>query len=97
MTVYAGTGAFRAITSDLLAETYLAPRPQAVELNSVLKDGAFPWSASMDVSLSKLRKSKKAALKPYGYDAFFAEVIVEAVNIAIDLGPWTTPARIWWR
>jgi hypothetical protein len=33
VTVHSGTGAFRAITSDLLAETYLAPRPQAVDLN----------------------------------------------------------------
>ena len=36
VTVHAGTGAFRAITSDLLAETYLAPRPQAIDLNSVM-------------------------------------------------------------
>ncbi len=49
-TVHAGTGAFRAITSDLLAETYLAPRPMAVDVNSVLADGAFPWSASMAVA-----------------------------------------------
>lgn len=50
VTVHAGTGAFRAITSDLLAETYLAPRLQAVDLNSVLADGASPWSASMTVA-----------------------------------------------
>ena len=42
VTVHSGTGAFRAITPDLLVETYLAPRPQAIDLNSVLADGAFP-------------------------------------------------------
>ena len=50
VTVHAGTGAFRAITSDLLAETYLAPRPQAIDLNPMLADGTFPWSASMAVA-----------------------------------------------
>lgn len=50
VTVHSGTGAFRAVSSDLLAETYLAPRPQAIDLNSVLADGSFPWSASMGVA-----------------------------------------------
>ena len=63
VTVHAGTGAFRAITPDLLAETYLAPRPQAIDLNSVLMDGAFPWSASMAVSPLETATAVSAALR----------------------------------
>lgn len=63
LTVHAGTGAFRAITSDLLAETYLAPRPQAIDLNTVLADGAFPWSASMGVAPLETAAAVSAALR----------------------------------
>ena len=63
VTVHAGTGAFRAITSDLLAETYLAPRPQAIELNSVLADGSFPWSASVGVAPVETAAAVSAALR----------------------------------
>ena len=63
VTVHAGTGAFRAITSDLLAETYLAPRPQAIDLNAVLADGAFPWSASMGVAPVETAAAVSAALR----------------------------------
>ena len=63
VTVHAGTGAFRAITSDLLAETYLAPRPMAVDLNSALADGAFPWSASMAVAPLETAAAVSTALR----------------------------------
>ena len=63
VTVHAGTGAFRTITSDLLAETYLAPRPQAVDLNSLLTDAAFPWSASMVVAPVETAAAVSAALR----------------------------------
>ncbi len=63
MTVHSGTGAFRAITSDLLAETYLAPRPLAVDLNSLLSDGAFSWSASMGVAPVETAAAVSAALR----------------------------------
>ena len=63
VTVHAGTGAFRAITSDLLAETYLAPRPLAVDINSVLADAAFPWSASMVVAPLETAAAVSAALR----------------------------------
>ena len=63
VTVHAGTGAFRPITPDLLAETYLAPRPQAFDLNSVLADGAFPWSASMGVAPLETAAAVLAALR----------------------------------
>jgi RecB family exonuclease len=63
VTVHAGTGAFRAITSDILAETYLAPRPQAIDLNAVLADGAFPWSASMGVAPLETAAALSAALR----------------------------------
>jgi hypothetical protein len=62
-TVHAGTGAFRTITSDLLAETYLAPRPQAVDLNAVLADEAFPWSASMSVAPLETAAAVSTALR----------------------------------
>ena len=63
VTVHAGTGALRAITSDLLSETYLAPRPQAIDLNAVLADGAFPWSASMGVAQLETATAVSAALR----------------------------------
>ncbi len=63
VTVHSGTGAFRAITSDLLAETYLAPRPQAVDLNAVLADEAFPWSASMSVAPLETAAAVSTALR----------------------------------
>jgi RecB family exonuclease len=63
VTVHAGTGAFRAITSDLLAETYLAPRPQAIDLNPMLADGTFPWSASMAVAPIETAAAVLAALR----------------------------------
>jgi hypothetical protein len=63
VTVHSGTGAFRAITSDLLSDTYLAPRPQVIDLNTVLADGVFPWSASMDVAPLEAAASVSAALR----------------------------------
>lgn len=63
VTVHAGTGAFRAVTSDLLSENYLAPRPQAVDLNSVLSDGVFPWSSSMAVAPTETAVAVSAALR----------------------------------
>ena len=63
VTVHAGTGAFRAITSDLLADTYLAPRPQSMDLNSVLADGAFPWSDSMVVAPVETAAAVSTALR----------------------------------
>lgn len=63
VTVHPGTGAFRAITPDLLAETYLAPRPQAIDLNAVLADAAFPWSASMAVAPLETAAAVSAALR----------------------------------
>jgi hypothetical protein len=63
VTVHAGTGAFRAITPDLLAETYLAPRPQGIDLNSVLADAAFPWSASMIVAPVETATAVSTALR----------------------------------
>jgi len=63
VTVNAGTGAFRVITSDLLAEAYLAPRPQAVELSSVLADKAFPWSESMNVAPLETAAAVSTALR----------------------------------
>jgi hypothetical protein len=63
VTVHPGTGAFRAITADLLSDTYLAPRPQVIDLNTVLADGAFPWSASMDVAPLETATAVSAALR----------------------------------
>jgi len=63
VTVHAGTGAFRTTTSDLLAETYLAPRRQAIELNSVLADGSFPWSVRVGVAPLETAAALSAALR----------------------------------
>uniref|UniRef100_UPI0035619AD9 hypothetical protein n=1 Tax=Roseovarius sp. TaxID=1486281 RepID=UPI0035619AD9 len=63
VTVHAGTGAFRAITADLLAETYLAPRPQTTDLTTILSNGTFPWSASMNVAPAETRAAGSAALR----------------------------------
>lgn len=63
VTVHAGTGAFRVITSDLLAEAYLAPRPQSIDLSAILADGAFPWSASMAVAPLETSAAVLAALR----------------------------------
>lgn len=61
--VHAGMGAFRSITSDLLAETYLAPRPQPMDLNLVLENRAFPWSASMLVAPFEAGAAVSAVLR----------------------------------
>lgn len=63
VTVHSETGAFRTITSDLLAETYLAPRPETIDLTAVLTDEAFPWSASMAVAPRETSAAVSAALR----------------------------------
>ncbi len=63
VTVHSGTGAFRTITSDLLAETYLFPRPRTLDLNEVLSDGIFPWSASMAVAPVETAAAVSKALR----------------------------------
>lgn len=63
VTVHSGTGAFRTITSDLLAETYLAPRPKAVDWSSVLANEEFPWSDSMGVAPLETAAAVSAALR----------------------------------
>lgn len=63
VTVHSGTSAFRAITSSLLAENYLVPRLQSIDLNAILADGAFPWSASMDVAPAETGAAVTAALR----------------------------------
>ena len=63
VTVHGGTGAFRTITTNLLAETYLAPQPQAIDLNTVLADEAFPWSASMNVAAVETSAAVLKALR----------------------------------
>lgn len=63
VTVHSGTGAFRRVTSDFLAEAYLAPHPTPVDLSEVLKDGAFPWSASMDVAPLETTIAVSSALR----------------------------------
>ena len=63
VTVHLGTGAFRSIMSDLLAETYLAPRLQAIDLNAVLADETFPWSASMNVAPVETAAAVTVALR----------------------------------
>ncbi len=88
-TVHAGTGAFRAITSDLLAETYLAPRPVAVDLNSVLADGAFPWSASMAVAPVETAAAVSTALRSLA-------VATHGLNPdEVDLGALDRESRIY--
>jgi len=63
ITVHGGTDAFRTITSDLLAETYLAPRPESTDLQAVLADEIFPWSSSMAVAPAETTASVSSALR----------------------------------
>src|SRR6056297_4025769 len=63
VTVHAGMGAFRSVTPDLLAEVYLAPRPQSAELQSLLVDRVFPWSASMGVAAPETASAITSALR----------------------------------
>lgn len=63
VTVHASMGAFRTVTSDLLAETYLTPRPQAVDLSSIIDDRTFPWSASMAVAPIETTAAVSSALR----------------------------------
>lgn len=63
ITVHSGTGAFRAITTDLLAETYLAPRPESIDLQAILADEIFPWSSSMTVAPTETAASVSSALR----------------------------------
>ena len=63
VTVHAGTGAFRTITSNLLAETYLAPRAAAFDLNSALSAEGQPWSSSMAVAPLETGMAVSAALR----------------------------------
>lgn len=89
VTVHSGTGAFRAITPDLLAETYLAPRPPAVDLNSVLLDGAFPWSASMAVAPLETTAAVSAALRSLA-------VATQGLNPdEVDLGSLDRDSRLY--
>ena len=63
ITVHSDTGAFRTITTDLLAETYLAPRPEAIDLQTILADEIFPWSPSMTVAPVETAASVSSALR----------------------------------
>ncbi|MFC6637394.1 PD-(D/E)XK nuclease family protein [Sulfitobacter sp. JBTF-M27] len=63
VTVHSETGAFRTITSDLLAETYLSPRAEAFDLNAVLSVDGQPWSASMAVAPMETATAVFSALR----------------------------------
>ena len=63
VTVHAGTGAFRAITPDLLSETYLAPRVAAFDASAASSAEGQPWSASMAVAPLETGRAVCAALR----------------------------------
>lgn len=63
ITVHTGTGAFRAITPNLLAEAYLAPRPEAFDLTEALSVDGQPWSASMVVAPMETTAAVSSALR----------------------------------
>ncbi|SLN58784.1 PD-(D/E)XK nuclease superfamily protein [Roseovarius gaetbuli] len=63
VTVHAGTGAFRTITADLLAEAYLAPRAEEFDLNAALTMEGQPWSASMEVAPMETASAVSSALR----------------------------------
>ncbi|MCC5986517.1 MAG: PD-(D/E)XK nuclease family protein [Pararhodobacter sp.] len=62
VTVHPATGAFRTITPDLLAETYLAPCPEAFDPDALSADGQ-PWSASMAVAPLETASAVSSALR----------------------------------
>lgn len=62
-TVHAKTGAFRTITSNLLAETYLAPQPVVSNLNTALSVEGQPWTASMVVAPIETAQAVSLALR----------------------------------
>jgi len=49
-TAHPRTGAFRVLTPELLAETYLTPKPAEFDWVENLQDEAYPWNASMQVA-----------------------------------------------
>jgi hypothetical protein len=57
------TGAYRSITSDLLAEVYLAPRFVRVDPMAWLSEPGRPWSASMDVAPAETAAAVLGALR----------------------------------
>ena len=63
VTVHPETGAFRTITPDLLAETYLAPRAEAFDLNAALSVDGQPWSASMAAAPMETAMAVSSALR----------------------------------
>lgn len=63
VTAHPMTGAFRSITPDLLAETYLAPRHEPFDLHAALADEYQPWSASIAVAPNETASAVSAALR----------------------------------
>lgn len=63
VTVHFESGAFRSITSDLLAETYLAPLTEEFDLNAVLSVEGQPWSGSMAVAPAETAAAISFALR----------------------------------
>lgn len=63
VTVHSRTGAFRTITPDLLAETYLVPRAEEFDLDAALSVEGQPWSASMAVASIETTSAVTGALR----------------------------------
>lgn len=68
ITVHIETAAFRKITPDLLAETYLAPRVKCLDLTDALSSDAlsiveYPWSSSFAVAPNETVTAVQFALR----------------------------------
>lgn len=89
VTVHAGTGAFRAVTPDLLADVYLAPRALPVDLNEALREQTFPWSKSMEVAPSETTAAVLASLQSV------AEATADLDPTKIDLSALDRESRVY--
>ncbi len=56
------TGALRHVTTDLLAEVYLAPSQQKIDFANLLKNRPAPWSESLDVAPAATLRAIERAL-----------------------------------
>jgi RecB family exonuclease len=63
VTAHKSTGAFRPVTADLLAETYLAPRPEVIDPETVLAVAGRPWSESMAIAPMETAAAVLAAVR----------------------------------
>lgn len=57
------TGAVMPVTTDLLSETYLAPRAEAWDIEGALADPSAPWAESLQIAPTETQDAIERALR----------------------------------